>query len=139
MASSSNVSYPIGYCMVDIHFLGKLLSDQKVVVMKDLCADMIIGLDILEGYKSITIELGGEKDPANIAAACAIQISNLFGELDPSCRAISIKSRRYSEPDRRFIKAEVSKLKKQGIVVECLKPNPWSESAGSCSSRERNS
>ena len=125
MASLSHISYPIGYCMVDIHFLGELLSDQKVFVMKDLCADMIIGLDVLGGYKSITIELGGEKATANIAAACAIQIPNLFGELDPSCRAISINPRRYSEPDRRFIKAEVSKLKEQGIVVECLKPNPW--------------
>ena len=124
MASSSHVSHPVGHCTVDVHFNGELLSDQKIVVMKDLCADMIIGLDILSGYKSVTLEYGGKKPPAVVSAAAnPIKIPKLFGRLEENCRPISIKSRRYSNSDKRFIKAEVKKLLEAGVIEEC--ESPW--------------
>ena len=124
MASSTHVSYPVGHCTVDVHFNGELLSDQKIVVMKDLCADMIIGLDILSGYKSITLEYGGDKPPAIVSAAAhPIKIPKLFGRLEENCRPISIKSRRYSNSDKKFIKAEVKKLLEAGVIEEC--ESPW--------------
>ena len=124
MASSTHVSHPVGHCTVDVHFNGELLSDQKIVVMKDLCADMIIGLDILSGYKSITLEYGGDKPPAIVSAAAhPIKIPKLFGRLEENCRPISIKSRRYSNSDKKFIKAEVKKLLEAGVIEEC--ESPW--------------
>ena len=125
MASSTHISHPIGSCILNVHFLGNLISDCKAIVMNELCADMIIGLDILGEYKSITLELGGEKDPVVISAACGIQPPNLFGEPEPSWKPICVKSRRFSEPDKKFIKEEVERLEKEGKIVECRDPNPW--------------
>ena len=88
--------------------------------MKDLCADMIIGLDILSDYKSVTLEFGGHKPPTIVsAAACLIKTPKLFGQLEGDSHPISIKSRRYSNIDKTFIRVEVKKLLEAGIIKEC--------------------
>ena len=124
MASSSHISHPVGHCTVDVHFNGELLPNQTIVVMKDLCADMIIGLDILSDYKSVTLEFGGHKPPTIVsAAACLIKTPKLFGQLEGDSHPISIKSRRYSNIDKTFIRVEVKKLLEAGIIKEC--ESPW--------------
>lgn len=124
MASSTYVSHPVGHSVVDVDFNGELLSGTKVAVLKDLCADMIIGLDILSTYQSVTLQFGGRRPPAVIsAAACPIKTHKLFNQLEDNCQPISIKSRRYSDSDKRFIKSEVKKLLEKGVIEECS--SPW--------------
>ena len=92
--------------------------------MKDLCADMIIGLDILSDYKSVTLEFGGPKPPAFVSAAARlIKTPKLFGQLEEDSHPVSIKSRRYSNIDKTFIRVEVKKLLEAGIIKEC--ESPW--------------
>ena len=48
LASSSHVSQSIGSCRVDMQFSNKHFSNQLFTVVKNLCADVIIGIDILK-------------------------------------------------------------------------------------------
>ena len=56
-------------------------------------------------------------------AAAATKPSTLFDNLDPDCRPIATKSRRFNSQDREFIKDEIDKLLSAGII----KPSrsPW--------------
>ena len=123
MASSSHVSKSSGSCSVEMYLLNDHLVDQKVIVMKDLCADIIIGLDILSEYSSITLAFGGNKEPAVLSCAATVEPPLLFGDLDPSCKPIKVKSRRYTDSDKKFIKSEIDRLSKEGKIEECR--SPW--------------
>ena len=46
----------------------------------------------------------------------------LFGDIDPTCKPIAIKSRRYSEKDKLFIKQELKKLYDNDAIEESRSP-----------------
>ena len=46
-----------------------------------------------------------------------------FANLSDDCKPVACKSRRYSEPDKRFIKSELQKLVKEGIIEPSN--SPW--------------
>ena len=123
MASSNHVSESSNYCVLDISFTNDTFKSRKVTVMNNLCSDLIVGLDILAQYSSITLELGGQKEAAVIASVADVPPPLLFTELDPNCKPIAVKSRRYSEYDKNFIKAEIDNLLKNDKIEECR--SPW--------------
>ena len=123
LASSSHVSQSIGSCKVDMKFSNKHFCNKSFTVVKNLCADVIIGLDILGEFSSVTLDMGGNKDPLTVCSMNVIPPASLFGNLDPSCKPIRIKSRRYSQADKQFIRNEVEKLHSNHRIEECH--SPW--------------
>ena len=47
----------------------------------------------------------------------------LFQNLSDDCKSIVVKSRRYSEPDRKFIDGEIQRMLKEGIIEPSN--SPW--------------
>ena len=123
MASSNLVSQSSGTCSVNLNFCNELFPDKEIKVMKNLCADMIIGLDVLSNYSSITLQFGGVKDPLVVCSARIDEPPTLFGDLDPACKPIAVKSRRFSKSDKIFIKNQVDKLSQSSTIREST--SPW--------------
>lgn len=122
MASSAHVARPSGSCIVDLSFCNERFKNKTLTVMKNLCADLIIGLDILSAFSSVTMQYGGVKEPLTLCTAHSIDPPILFGDIDPSCKAIAMKSRRYSEPDKKFIKQELQKLHNRDAIESSRSP-----------------
>jgi len=125
MASSALFSRVEGSCQVDVEMQGHLYKNVPVLVMKNLCADVIIGHDLLATHSSLEMKLGGSKDPLVI---CALEAANvppvsLFTNLTSDCRPIAVKSRYHSKEDAAFIRSEVSKMIEDGIIEESV--SPW--------------
>ena len=123
LASSSHVSKPVGECKVDLIFSNKHFHNRSFTIVKNLCADVIIGLDILGEFSSVTLELGGEKDPLTVCSMHAIPPASLFGNLDPSIQPIRVKSKRYSTEDKVFINNEITNLRDRNKIEESH--SPW--------------
>ena len=52
-----------------------------------------------------------------------VPIPSLFKNLTPDCRPISVKSKRHSIPDTKFIQSEISRIRKEGIIERSQ--SPW--------------
>jgi hypothetical protein len=93
--------------------------------MKNLCADFLIGHDILKDHSLIEIQFNGERPPLKICSLAVAQISpvSLFANLTPDCRPIATKSRRQTEEDQILIAAEVKKLLEEGVIEPSN--SPW--------------
>ena len=85
-------------------------------IMRELCADLILGQDFLKRHKSATFLMGGslkaiELNQCNCGVTAAdIQPPRLFQFLDPKIRPIATPSRRFNLVDMQFIRKEVEKL-----------------------------
>ena len=125
MASTSHQIKVPGYCTVDLVVDGELYAKTKLSVMENLCKEIILGQDFMKLHDSIHVKFGGSKPPLTICGLTAFTISppRLFEHLSSDCKPIATKSRRYSEPDRLFIREEVKRLLKEGIVVKSS--SPW--------------
>ena len=114
-----------GYCTANILLAGKLYSNVKLYIMKDLCADSMLGLDFQSQHQSVTLNFGGSKPPLVIGALSTLNVEppNLFEHLTADCTPISSKSRKYSHDDRKFIQSEVIRLLQEGIIEQSN--SPW--------------
>ena len=124
--ASSSLSVPIdGYSFVDIEFLGTAAKMCKMFVMKNLCADVLIGHDLLRQHSSLTINFGGCKPALHICSVTVATIPpvSLFANLSADCKPITTKSRRHTPDDQNFIASEVSKLLNDGVIEPSN--SPW--------------
>ena len=111
-----------------------------ISVLPGLCADMIIGHDILSKHHSLVVDFGGEGQDLVISTinspdsnlestyTCSVAAANipppsLFSNLSDDCHPIACKSRQYSEEDKSFIRTEVEKLLAEGIIEPSN--SPW--------------
>ena len=94
-------------------------------VMKDLCADVILGLDFQSKHESITLMLGGSKEPLVISGLTTLKTEppSPFQNLTTNCKPIASKSRHYSDIDKKFISSEVQRLYIEGIIEPST--SPW--------------
>ena len=102
----------------------------KMGVVRELCADLILGQDFLKRHKSATFLMGGplkaiEVNQCNTCgvAAADIQPPRLFQFLDPKIRPIATPSRRFNLVDMQFIRKEVEKLLAQGVIEPSRSPS----------------
>lgn len=118
MANSTITSEIAGRCIISITFQGHLHNSIEVLVMKDLCADFLIGHDLLKNHSSLIINFSGKKPPLEVCALAIANVSpvSLFTNLTPDCKPVITKSRRHSVEDQEFITAEVKRLLKEGII-----------------------
>lgn len=64
----SNVSRVNGVCHATIRIKDHIYRQQPLYVIKDLCADVIIGHDILKHHSSLELQFGGDKEPLKICS-----------------------------------------------------------------------
>lgn len=125
MASTSLSSAIEGHVLVNLKLNKYCYPSCKLTVMKGLCAEVLIGHDILMEHSDVSLSFGGSKPPLTICAAtCAfVESPRLFSNLSADCKPIATKSRRYTEADLTFIGDEVSKLLSEGVIEESN--SPW--------------
>lgn len=66
----------------------------------------------------MTFHFRGNKSDLSICNLANLKTESplLFQNLSDDCKPIAVKSRRYSEPDRKFIDSEIQQMLKEGIV-----------------------
>ena len=140
LASSDKSVGLTGYCTMDIKLHGRKYSNVSLGVLPNLCSDLILGQDFQMKHKQVIIEYGGvlpalkvggrrvkrvkskSKPTCNLTAASVDPVS-LFENMRPGCKPIAAKSRRFNHQDRKFIKEEVEKMLKGGIIQPST--SPW--------------
>lgn len=125
MASLSHISQVEGQTSQTIKIGKHTYENVNLLIVKNLCADIIIGHDVLEEHSSLEFLFGGPKHPlyvCNVAEASVPAVS-LFTNISSDCKPISVKSHRYCDDDNKFIKEEIEKLLSEGIIEESK--SPW--------------
>uniref|UniRef100_A0A8C4WTX5 ribonuclease H n=1 Tax=Eptatretus burgeri TaxID=7764 RepID=A0A8C4WTX5_EPTBU len=125
MASTSLQSSVRGYCNVELDVKGYTYRDVRVLVLRDLCADVILGHNVLKQHTSVEIPFGGNKPRLILNALTTAEVSSplLFANLSLDCKPIAIKSRRYTTADMNFITSETKRLLEEGIIEPS--DSPW--------------
>lgn len=125
MADSSLSMKTVGYCITNIEIGKRLYNNLKFSVLPNLCADVILGQSFQNLHESITLKYGGPQPPLTVCGLVSMDVKppELFANLTADCHPIATKSRRYSNDDRKFIDAEVSRMLDEGIIVPSN--SPW--------------
>ena len=125
MASTHHTSSTQGHCLVDLTLGKHQYSKVKLLILQDLCADVVVGHDILGQHSSLMLRFGGQRPPLNVCNLLCAKVlpPALFGNLAPDTKPIAIRSRRYSEDHCKFIRSEVERLISEGIIEPSR--SPW--------------
>ena len=125
LADLSTTTPICGTCLVNIEIGNNSYSCVEFKVMNNLCADLIIGIEMLSRHSEVKINYGGTLPSLNICALNAMKVEppSLFSFLSPTCKPIATKSRFYSQSNREFIESEVKRLLKEGVIEPSI--SPW--------------
>ena len=120
--------HSVGFCNVSVVVDGRSYDNVKVVVLKDLLTDVIIGQDFMKQHESVNFHFGGSKPSLNLGAVGLPAIKTatpieLFKHLSPDIVPVATKSRRYSSADKKFISAEVKQLHQSDQIESSF--SPW--------------
>ena len=125
MADSSCSSPVVGKCVVNLKYLDNEYTNAPLFVMDNLCTELIIGQDILNQHDSLKIYFGGKKPVLTVCGLANLNDtpSSLYSNIDPACKPIAVKYRRYNHLDKEFIDAEVQRLLMDDIIEPST--SPW--------------
>lgn len=125
MANSSMVTEIVGSCRVNLRLDEFYYADVELLIMKDLCTDILIGHDILGKHSSVVVGFDGNRPPLNICSLAIAQVLpvSLFSNLSPDCKPIITKSRRHTDEDNKFMNDEIQKLLRENIIEPSS--SPW--------------
>ena len=117
-------------CTVDLSLNGRDYNEVTLCVIKNLCCDILLGLDFQRQHQRVIFQHGGLASDLVISAenTCALAAANvgppsLFKNIDEKCRPIAVKSRRFNKSDRDFIHSEITRLVTEGIIQPSI--SPW--------------
>ena len=87
MATSSLSCHVIRYCMVNIKLKENFYSKIKLLVMRNLCCEVVLGHNFLYQHSHLTIPFGGTKPALQICglATAKVQYPSLFSKRCPWC------------------------------------------------------
>ena len=134
MASKSCSKAVSSIVNVDLTVCGRSYTNTSLKVLDNLCVDVILGNEFQDKHESITFKLNGALPALEIdyqeenSAVCGLTKLNVeppdvFANIDPDYKPIAAKSRRYSKPDRDFIKKEIQQMLKDDIIEPSN--SPW--------------
>ncbi|XP_045457867.1 uncharacterized protein LOC123668118 [Melitaea cinxia] len=125
LASLNNISYVEGLCYATIQIGEHIYQHQPLLIVGDLCADVIIGHDILGKHSSFELQFGGDKRPLKVCHVMEASVppASVFTNLSPNIKPIAIRSRRHSQEDQEFISNEISNLLKDKVIEPSI--SPW--------------
>ena len=124
MATESNSSKTLGLCRASLSTGSMDLGIISLLVLDNLCADIILGHDLLQQHKSVSILFNGPKLPIDISAvpiAASVAVSklepvSLFSNLTGNVRPIACSSRKFSTKASEFIAKTVDVLSQADII-----------------------
>ena len=106
-----------GCCTITLSLGNNVYNGIRLIVLKVLCSDIILGHNFQKLHKSLTIDMEGTKPDLIISNTlpCALSTAtidniSLFNNLLPECKPIATKSRRFSFDDEDFIQGEIYRL-----------------------------
>ena len=125
LADGSSKSKIEGECYVDFLMQKRSYKGVKLHVMDNLCVDVILGQDFMKQHDRVIFEFGGSQPPLHISAVTAMNVPppSLFEHLSEDCKPVAVKSRKQTNVNSKFIKEEVQKLLKEGIIKPST--SPW--------------
>lgn len=125
LASLSHISFVQGICHANIQLEKHQYKLQPLLIVNNLCADVIIGHDILKNHSSLELKFGGTQEPLRICNVMEASVppASLFTNLSPHIKPIAIRSRHHNREDENFINTEVAKLLEDGIIEPSV--SPW--------------
>lgn len=125
MASSSLTSTTRGHCVSPIIINGQKYPEVRLSILSDLCTPVILGQEFMKLHRSVEFVFSGSVPSLHVCGSTHMKIEPpaLFSNLSEDCHPISTKSRNYSRPDQDFIRAEVQKLLKEGVIEKSN--SPW--------------
>lgn len=125
LASASNVSHVNGVCHATIRINEHTYKQQPLFIINNLCADVIVGHDILKTHSCLELQFGGDKEALRICNVLQASVppASVFTNLSSSIKPIAIPSRRHSEEDQQFIAKEISSLLENKIIEPSV--SPW--------------
>ena len=125
MASKSHSVKVNGNVSVDLNVFNNQYPDFKLAVMKNLCSDVILGLDFMKLHSKVNFEMNGSKSAISIdnhhlnlcnVLAANIEPPRIFRSISSNCVPVATKSRSYGESNKKFIEEEVAKLLENGVI-----------------------
>ena len=123
MANTNYHTATEGYVTVNLTVNGKRYKNVKLTILDNACVDVILGISFMSEHK-IEIKYGGPESPViSLLSPMKAEPPSLFPNLTSNCHPIATKSRRYSLPDKLFIKNEVKKLLQEGVIEKSN--SPW--------------
>ena len=124
MANTSQISKTVGYVLVTLQIYGKKHTNVKLTVFPNCCVDIILGHEFLT-TRNLVQFTKGDDPPTVVSAFTTMKVPppSIFKNLTADCHPIATKSRRYTAPDRLFIKQEVERLLSEGIIEKSN--SPW--------------
>lgn len=132
LATESNSSTVRGACDVTLGAENMDFGSVRLLVLENLCADLIIGHDLFRQHSHIKINFGGPRSPietsgnpvsAAIAHAARIGPKSLFAHLTPDVRPIACPSRKFSGKAAQFIAKTVEELREANVIRPSN--SPW--------------
>jgi len=125
MAFSSLSTQTEGCCTVNLTLCGRDYHNVCLVVLRGLCADIILGQDFQQKHASVTVKYGGQLPQIVLCGLTTLRVNTpeLFANLTADCHPVASKSRRYSFDDRKFIAQETRRLLQEGIIEPSN--SPW--------------
>ena len=125
MASKSHSVKVNSNVNVDLNVCNNQYPDFKLGVMKNLCSDVILGLDFMKLHSKVNFEMNGSKSAISTdnhhlnlcnALAANIEPPKIFRSILSNCVPVATKNRSYSESDKKIIEEEVAKLLEDGVI-----------------------
>ena len=125
MATNDHCSHTQGHIVCKLKFKDQHYNEVKLSILPNLCSDVILGHDFLKKHEKVEIPFEGPRKPFSLCglAAAKVEPPFLFENLTDDCKPIATKSRRFNNPDRAFITAEVGRLLEEDIIEPSK--SPW--------------
>ena len=111
---------------------GKKIPNVKLTVLPDAVAPILLGQNFLLKHKFVKFNvnddynlfyLNNRDSFVSTLGTLKVEPPKLFQNLTPDCHPVAAKSRRYTFEDRLFIKNEISRLLRDGIIEKST--SPW--------------
>ena len=75
LAATSNSACTVGFVTVNLHYHKTYLKNIKLMILDNLCADILIGHDILRKHTKLEIDFGGSNPPMKV---CNLMTMDVF-------------------------------------------------------------
>ena len=125
LASGAISSRVKGVCYVTLNVKNQQYENIKMSILDELVSDIILGESFMKQHSSVEFQFGGCKPPLVVSALSPMNVvlPPMFSNVGDDIKPLAVKSRRFSSPDKTFIKQEVQRLLEKDVIEPSS--SPW--------------